>query len=233
MVVPLRRVAGSSKGTGMGFQSVSNTAEARLFYNCDGGPDVISTLYFRDNALPWDGAALSDLADQVNAWWDAELKPLQHSDWVLQKIVTKDLEAEFPFSFEAIYGTAGTRAGAAAPASISAIVHYTGDPGNPPRLSTTYHPGVAEADIDANLLTQAYADDVKDAYDGARSMGGAPVSQALVILSRYNGTTLVEYPNGEKRRKPVKRVSGLTNTVGDTRCSRRYGIQSRRRPSPL
>lgn len=217
----------------MGFQTVPNTCEARLFYNCDGGPDVISTLYFKDDVSNWDGANLSALADEVEAWWNASVKPLQHSDWVLQKIVTRDLEDEFPFSFEKIIGDPGTRAGAAAPASVAAIVHYTGDPGNPPRLGTLYHPGVAEADIDANLLTQGYADAVLAAYDDARAINGTTSTAALVLISRYSGTTLIEYPNGEKLRKPVKRAAGVTNTIGDTRCSRRYGIQKRRRPSPL
>lgn len=233
MVELPRSVVAGPKGLGMGFQTVSNTAEARLFYNLDGGPDIITTLNFRDNAHAWDGAALSALADEVETWWNASVKPLQHSDLVLQKIVTKDLEAEFPFSFEKTIGDPGTRAGTAANGVLSAIVHYTGDPGNPPRLGTIFHPGMAEADVDGNLITQAYADDVKDAYDDARAINGTFSTAALVLISRYSGSTLVERPNGTKFLKPTKRDAGLTNTVGDTRCSRRVGVQKRRRPSPL
>lgn len=217
----------------MGHQAVSNTAEARLYYNIGGGPDIISTLYARDNVRAWDGAKLSDFADAVLGWWDAEVKPLQTTSLVLQKIVTRDLEQEFGFSFELTSGAAGTRSGAAAPASVSALVHMTGDPGSAPRQSTLYHPGVCEADIDANLLTQDYADDVQAAYDGARSMGGSGVFEALVIVSRYHGHTLVNKPDGTVVKKPTKRDPAVTNTIGDVKVSRRYGIQRRRRPSPL
>lgn len=218
----------------MGFQSVSNTAEARLFYNVDSGPDIINTLHFRDDINAWDGAALSDLCNQVHGWWTAEVAALQHVSCVLQKIVARDLEAEFGFQFELNVGEPGTRSGAAAPAAIAAKVKWTGDPGQAPRRGGLYHPGVCEADIDANLLTQAYADDVKSAYDGARSMGGAPISQAFVLLSRYHGHTLVNKPDGTVVKKPTLRTPvGVTNTIGDTVVTRRYSIQKRRRPSPL
>lgn len=217
----------------MAHQPVSNTAEARLFYNISGGPDIISTLYFRNNVDAWDGAALSDLCGRVHDWWTAEVSPLQTTALVLQKIVSRDLEAEFGFSFELSVGEAATRSGAAAPASISGIVHMTGDPGSAPRQSTLYHPGVCEADIDANLLTQDYADALQSAYDGARSMGGAPAFEALVIVSRYSGHTLVNKPDGTVVKKPTKRNPAVTNTIGDVKVSRRYGIQRRRRPAPL
>jgi hypothetical protein len=215
------------------FQPVANTVEARLFYNLDDGPDIINTLHFRDNVHSWDGAAQSYLADEIETWWNAELKPLQHSDLVLQKIVVKDLEAEYPFSFEKVIGDPGTRAGTAAAGALAAIVHWTGDPGNPPRLGTIFHPGMAEADVDGNLISQAYADDVLAAYDAARAINGVVSAAALVLVSRYSGSTLVERPNGTKYLKPTLRDPAVTNTIGDTRCSRRIGIQKRRRPSPL
>lgn len=216
-------------------QAVNNTAEVKYVFSLDSGPEMNMSLAVRDNAAAWDGANLNDLASQAQTLWDAELKPLQVAAMQLVRIETRDLEAEFGFKFTLDVGLPGTRAGTAAPGSICALPKWTGDPGLPPRFVIKRFPGLAEADVDANLLTVGYADDVKDAFDALRAIDTIThPSWALVIISRFSGTALAPADSkGRIKLKPVPRDPAITNTVGDTSCPRRYGIVKSRRPSPF
>lgn len=218
----------------MAHQAVPNTAEAKLVFSLDSGPEINTSVHVRDNVNPWDGAALSDLADAVHDWHTGELAALQVAALNLVRIECRDLEPAFGFKFTKEVGDAGTRAGTTAPGAICALPKWTGDPGSPPRHVVKRFPGVAEADIDGNLLTQTYADDVAAAFDALRTNSLFHVSWALVIVSRFEGSELAPADSkGRVKLKPIPRDPAITNTIGDTTCPRRYGVVKSRRPSPF
>lgn len=218
----------------MAFQRVPDTAKIDLVYGYGSGPDVMSSFYIRNTALDRTGEYLETLIDAVGAWWDAEVKSLQTSAITLRTIKATDLDSQFGARAEQSQGTAGTGAGTAAPSVVSALVHYLGDPGSAPRKGTVFHPGLTEAQIGTDALDGTFAGTLQSAYDALRTTGGFAVSDALVIVSRYSGSTIVggdeTHPS---RKKPTPRTVAITNTISGTVVPTRVGVQKRRRPSPL
>lgn len=214
-------------------QPVSNTARAELVYGYTGGPDIISGFAVRDGVNPWNSGALSDLADSFESFWTENLKPLQVDALMLREIRCADLEDEFGARFVKTVAVSGDVATPPAPGAVAAIVHFLGDAGSAPRKGTVFSPGIAEAQITDQALDSTFASDLQDAYDVLRSEPTFHVSWALVLVSRYQGTHLVDLPDGRKVKRPTKRNPAVTNTTSGVQVPTRYGVQRRRRPSPL
>lgn len=217
----------------MTHQPVNNTAQASLVYGYGSGPDIMSGFYVRDNVNPWDAPALSDLADAFQDWWDDQVKPLQVDDLTLREIRCADLENEFGARFTKTVGVTGTVVTTPAPAAVTALVHFTGASGSAPRKGTVFHPGLTEAQITDGAIDSGFASDLSDAYTALLTASGFTLSQAHVIVSRYQGTHLVTLTDGRVVKRPSKRDPALTNTIAAVTVPTRYGVQKRRRPSPL
>lgn len=214
------------------FRAVPNVASVKMIYSAAGGPPIVNDLYVRDSA-GWNTAKLEALAANFHAWWVASARPTQVATLLLTSVMTRDLGAQFGARFELSVGEPGTRAGAAAPATIAAIVNLVGDPGSAPARGRVMHPGAAEPDIDSNAFTAGYKDAVTAAYDALRAGPGFAATQALGIVSRHSGSSLQPGPHGQTLLKPTPRNAGVFNTLANIVVPLRYGIVKSRRPSPL
>lgn len=214
----------------MPFQVVSDTVSVRFEY-VFGTIPIITTFHVRDVELGWTAVKMDTLAAAMEAWWDAAsgVRSLQVDDLTLSTIVIRDLGDEFGLQKEYDVSLAGEVATAPLPPSLAAIVHYTGDSGSPPRKGTIFHPGLAEAQVvDTGLLDGTFRTAVEDAYDSLRA-GVLSGSEALVILSRYSGSTLVTHEDGTVTKKPTPRTPAVTNTTAGTSVPSKPGILRNRR----
>jgi hypothetical protein len=218
----------------MAFQPIPDTASARLIYNFGSGPDLNNVIHVRDITTAWTEAKLSNLGDTIQAWWDTEVQPLQVDDLTLTSIDLKDESEEFGQRVIKTVGLTGALVTTPAPAVVAAIVKFQGDPGNPPRQGRLFHPGLTEAQITEGALDGTFVSDLATAYEALPvAITAGVASEALVLVSRYQGSELVAGPQGQTLRRPVKREEAETNTISGVSVPTRYGVQKRRRPSPF
>lgn len=218
----------------MAFQALPNVASARFVYNYGSGPDINTVIHVRDVTTAWVEAKLSALGSVLETWWEVNVRPLCVDDITLTAIDLKDEANEFGQRVTRTVGLAGDLVTTPAPAVVAAIVTFNGDSGNPPRQGRVFQPGLAESHVTEGGLDAAYIASLATAYEALPTAITAGVaSEALVIVSRYQGSTLTDGPNGTKFLKPDKRTPAVSNTISGVSVPGRYGVQKRRRPSPF
>jgi hypothetical protein len=190
----------------MAFQPVPNTAEVRLKYAASTVLAAENVFYVRDTIVGWTVAKLNSLATTVSTWWNANVKPLQHSGIVLTEITCRDLGAEFGNQGGAAVGTAGTRADTSgrAPYNTAAIIQWYGDFGSAPPRGWSFHIGLVDGDQSETGIVTATATALDSAYTAlAPAINSAVGTEAQVLVSRYLNGAL--------------RAAGVTNTLRDVR----------------
>ena len=222
----------------MAFQAVPDVAEFRYIYTRGGDFPIINTFYVRNTVVGWTASGLESTITSMQVAWTAYIKPLISSAITLEHIVARDIGAEFGATTDHTVGTAGTRASDMTPGIIATRVMFKAEAGDgPPKAGAIYHCGALDGDVDANSFTTAFVNSLEDAYTALRdSVNDSPASatNAMVIVSRFSGKTLVEQPNGETIWVPTPREEGVSAQVGDVLVRQRVSKQSRRRlKSPL
>lgn len=216
------------------FQSLPKVASARFIYNYGAGPDVNTVFHVRDVTTAWNEAKLAALGSVLETWWETEVRPLCVDDITLTAIDLKDEENEFGQRVTRTVGLAGDLVTTPAPAVVAAIVTFNGDPGSAPRQGRVFQPGLAESHVTEGVLDGTYIADLATAYEALPvAITAGVASEAFVIVSRYQGSTLTERANGTKYLKPDKRNPAVSNTISGVSVPGRYGVQKRRRPSPF
>lgn len=216
----------------MAFQSVPDTAAFTAHFE---GPDGVTpsfTLYSRNTAAPWDASQLSLLAgDLITAITD-DYMPVVSNEFTFTHVTSRDLEVEFGRTGEHLPGApvVGGLAVASLPAQVAVRGTFIGNPGAPPARGGIYMLPPTEAQVDGNLLTAAATTALQDALEALHNAMSA-VGPAHVIISRYAGTQLVDLPDGQRVKRPVKRGVALTNTVPTVIVRRRVDSQRKRRPA--
>jgi hypothetical protein len=215
----------------MAFQAIPDVAEFRLVLGRGADQFAINSLYVRNTVDAWPLGRLLTTEGLIFGWWQANIKPLVTSEWSLQRIEYRDLGAEFGVAGFVAHAEAGTRTPPGSVGIVACRVMIVGTPGAEPKRGAVYQAGMADADVSTNTFEPTYVaalEDAWSAYPPAVS-AGLNVSNAAVIVSRFDGMQLVNQPNGEVLRRPVKRTEGISNTISDFLIRQRVSKQSRRR----
>jgi hypothetical protein len=188
----------------MAFQPVPNTASVTLFFEGTGGGilsgcEAQSAFYVNRDAGVWNAAAVQELADYTFEWWDAgknagaALKASVANDWVLRRIIAKDLEAENGTSYVLTANAVGTRNGDAVPPNCPMWIKFVGESGSLPKDGGVFLPVGIETDLDGTFFTGAFATAVQQLVTDWRTDlndpgAGGVVDWAHVIVSRSQST---------------------------------------------
>lgn len=215
----------------MPFQAVPDTAHIKMKFThvvasqCD--------VYCRNVTAPgWSSGRLQDLADAVVAWWNADGVDVFSDAGELTEVETIDIGDEFGLRATASAGANGTVTGDFLPTNNAALVTFLGDAGSPPRKGRIYWPSLSESQVTGNLITTAAETALQTAMESlVDAINGASTGNAFVIVSRYSGFTLVDYPDGTTRKVPTKRDPAVTNTISGVNVRRTIASQRNRRGS--
>ena len=215
----------------MAFQAVPNTLEARLVYLRSSDFAAVNTIHVRDTVSVRNPTYFAAIEAGIYGWWNTNVKPLVCTPYTLDHITIHDLNAINGFSSDTSHGTSGTGAATPTVGIVAARVMVKGDPGALPRRGAWYQVGMSEANVDESQFTTAYCNSLEDAWSALpAAIYGAIATSALVIVSRYEGSSLVAGPHGQTLLKPTLRSPAITNTCGDFLVRQRVSKQSRRRP---
>lgn len=218
----------------MAFQSVPFGAEFRLIYTRGGDFFLVNTINVSNPVTAWNLAHLLATEGKIFVWWNTNVKPLITVAYSLVEIQFRDLTVMNGLAGSVPHAVPGTRAGIDNVGILSARVKLVGEAGEEPPRGAVYQPPGAEADIDSSTWSVGFAGAVEDAWTAlnpAVSAGLFP-EDLWTIVSRFDGTALVNKPNGEVRREPVKRPFALSNVITDVQVRTRVSPQKRRRPRP-
>lgn len=207
----------------MAYQPVPDTVRVDFEYTqTDAVKEYMNTFYFRDTTVGFPTVTdLENLADDMEAWWAAEVAAISNEGVRLDRIVLTDQAVENGLQVIRDSGAVGTRVGAdRAPISTAALVQWRGDPGGLPKKGWSFHYGALDSDQGVNGLAPAFKADVQAAYDALRAAPTA-VSTALVLVSRYSKADVPVEPH--------RRVTAVTNTISTVAVRDVQGIQGDRR----
>lgn len=195
------------------FQPVPDTAQFVIATSYGaGGVPMEHVVYARDTA-GWTGAKLQAVADGIADWWDAELAVLLSSTIQAGEVQARDITEEFGIERTSAFG-AGTQAGEVLPPQVTYLVTVKGDAGTAPRRGTFRGFGLREADQNLGQLTGGVQAALEAAWQALPpAISAASLTAAQVIVSRFQGFTLVDFPDGTTRKVPTKRDPALTNTI--------------------
>lgn len=213
----------------MAFQSVPDTAQFTAFFEGPDGTNASFSLYSRNTLAPWDESQLNTIeADFRQAVTDY----MAHvsNEWSFVRTEARDLEVEFgrvqEYAFAAVVGSLAV---ASLPANVAVVGSFRGQPGSAPRSGRIYLLPPTEAQVTGNLLSAGAVTDLQgDLEDLGNSMSASGPAQVLV--SRYSGSTLVDMPDGQRLKKPTKRLTAVTNLVASRTVKTRVDSQRRRLP---
>jgi hypothetical protein len=216
----------------MAFQPVPDTAQFRFEFEGTVGGLVegltaMFSLYGRNTTAPgWDTGRLASTADALRVEWLATGAPLLSSAWTLRRIMARDIGAEFGLFHDEGVSAAGTRVGAVSPPSISLVARFHASAAGAPRKGWVHAPYGVEADIDGERWTVGFLNDCQTHFAAMRdAIDNAEPFNASVIVSRHSGTAAPVEPI----KVAVKRVEGVTNTVGAVSMREIIGSQRDRR----
>lgn len=216
----------------MPFQPVENTAVAVMRFTVGADPDVAAwvvqeTHHWR-RATAWTSIALDSLADEIVAWWTAEVRAMVPPSFRFYDLSVTDIGAEFGLTDYRVVDLVGTNASDEPEPVLCAVVNWVCDAGDPPRRGTTFYGLLDESDVADNLILGTPKGQIEAAYDALRAVDVGSTA-ALVIPSRYQGFTIVERANLTRFKKPTPRDPALTNTIASVSVRSRVGKQSKRR----
>lgn len=215
----------------MAFQSVP---DACLFTVHFSGPDGTSPsfgLVARDESVAWDAARQTAVGAELEARVIADYMPLVPDDTTFTGMTSRALEVQYGLVVEhTVVPTVGGLASPSLPAEVAVRATFVGTPGAAPSRGGCYLLPPGENQVVGSIIQ---AGPLASLQAAVVAMAGAMnhLTADHVIVSRYQGTELVEYPNGEKKFEPVKRATALTNTVGSIVVDNVLSSQKKRRPA--
>jgi hypothetical protein len=197
------------------FQPVPDTAQFVLATSYGtGGVPMENIIHVRNTLIAWSsGSHLQDTADAIAGWYDAELSPAIGNVMTAGEVQARDLTTEFGGQATSAF-IAGARTGERLPPQCFGLVQVKCDFGGAPRGGNWQHFGMLEADQELGQWTGAAITLMDDAWNAlGPAVNAAAATDSVVKVSRFQGSTLVDFPDGTKRKVPTPRSPALTNTL--------------------
>lgn len=200
----------------MAFQPCPNIAELSLYFLQDSQP--VENVVHINRGAGWTVTDFNAVFTAVNAWWTANLKPLQATTVINNGLHIRDLTtaagAERDDSTNK--GVLGTQAGTAYPNSVTATVTLQSGLVGRSFRGRIYHIGLVESQVVANTLTAGTQSAIASAYGALLTALNGIAGTNMVILSRYNSG--------------AKRANGIGTPIAGVRCNLEVMNQRRRLP---
>jgi len=196
----------------MPFIPAANTAQVTFKQTMHG--NVIQNVFYVLNETGWSPAELTNLCDLIIAWANAEYATPLSTDLAFSSVAARDMTvADGPgveVPFPALSG--GDSASAGLPGNVALAVKFkTGFTGRN-RNGRWFVAGLTEGVCNGNTVTDVVKDDLVASFGILRdNLLGA--GYAHVIASFYNGTHLVELPDGQIVKRPTGRATALITSV--------------------
>lgn len=196
----------------MPFIPAANTAQVTFKQTMHG--NVVQNVFYVLNETGWSPAELTALCDIVIAWANAEYSTPLSTDLQFQSVAARDMTvvdgAGVEVNFPALSG--GEAASPALPGNVALAVKFkTGFTGRN-RNGRWFVAGLPEGSVNANTVTNVVRDDLVASFGQLRDdLLGA--GYAHVVASFFNGTHLVELPDGQIVKRPTGRASALLTSI--------------------
>jgi len=196
----------------MPFIPAANTAQVTFKQSMHG--NVVQNVFHVLNETGWSPAELTALCNLVITWANAEYGTALSTDLQYSSVAARDMTVadgagvEVPFA--ALSG--GESISGALPGNVALAIKFkTGFTGRN-RNGRWFVAGLTEATVAGNTVDSAVRDDLVAAFGFLRdALLGA--GYAHVIASFYNGTHLVELPDGQIVKRPTPRATALLTSV--------------------
>ena len=153
---------------------------------------VVNTLYFRQTTGSITFTTLGELTGLIQSWWNTSYKLVQSDDYLLERIVGKDLTTELGFESLRTVNEVGNVPGNLLPNNVTFAVKFTtGRLGRSTR-GRNYIPAIRESEVTFNTLSVSQASAYVGAYQQLLpTLVGATSSWEWVVVSRkQNGVVL-------------------------------------------
>jgi len=170
------------------------------------GQKVENTLWFF-SPTPWDLSLLTQLNNDMTAWWVDEYADCISDNCTLREIACTDMSS--PTGPQVVLPppepASGTITGPSLPNNVTLTVSFrTSNRGRSFR-GRNYIAGLAEASNTANEMDASYIGTVISAYETLLAEGGALTAGTWVVASRFSGI--------DSEGKPIPREEGITTPI--------------------
>lgn len=187
-----------------------NTARAELRYSYHNVE--CENVFNFEHATEPDVAALNTLANELNEWWIAAIRPNQPTVVTLREIYIRSMHSEIAPQTTRPVNSSGSQSGAAMSNNVTFCLKLNSGLTGRSTRGRVYHIGLLELDVTANQLDSATAIELAAGY-------------ALLInaVQAFNWTWVVnsQYSGGDKRTQglntPITSVSYSDLTVDTQR----------------
>jgi hypothetical protein len=162
----------------------------------------------------WGTADLQALANMFISWWNDDLADNLSLNIGLDSVAARSMEAEDAPGVEigAPPLSVGLLPSQAMPGNVALVVKHTTGLTGRNRRGRTYVAGITELQAEGNLIAALTRDAILVAFGELRNRLIA-AGYVHVVASFYDGTELVELPDGQIVKRPVGRDAALTTPV--------------------
>lgn len=166
------------------------------------------------NETGWSPAELTSLCDLYIAWANDSYGSNLSTDLQFTSVAARDMTTEdaagVEVGFPALSG--GDVASPGLPGNVALAIKFkTGFTGRN-RNGRWFVAGLTEGNVNGNTVSSGNRDLIVEAFGDLRTaLLGA--GYAHVVASYYNGTHLVELPDGQKVKRPTPRATALITSV--------------------
>lgn len=212
----------------MPFIPAVNTAQLKVNQSLHG--QTVQNVWYFTNETGWSTTELQALCNIVITWWNDHYADNVHSDLHLVSVSARDMTepdaAGVEIQAPALSG-GNLNTGGGLPGNVALTVKFKSGLTGRNRNGRTYLAGFSEEEVNGNAITDVRRDGILNAFGQLRdTITGAGYQP--VVASFYDGTELVELPNGESRFKPVPRATALLTDIEQYTADTNLDSQRRR-----
>ena len=197
----------------MPFIPAVNTAQIKINQQLH-GQTVQNVIYAQSND-GWSSGELADLCNTVITWWNDHLADELHSDMHLISVSARDMSTEDAAGVEIQappLSGGNLNTGGGMPGNVALTIKFKSGLTGRNRNGRLFLAGMSEESVNGNTVTDAMRDqvliDFGELRDTLLGAGWTPV-----VASFYDGTQLVDLPNGETRKRPIPRATALLTPI--------------------
>lgn len=212
----------------MPFIPAVNTAQAKINQRLHG--QTVQNVWYFKNETGWSSAELTALANLLITWWNDHLADNLHADMTLVSVLARDMtEADAAgVEIQAPPASGGNLLSSGGmPGNVALAVKFKSGLTGKNRNGRTYLAGFSEENVNGNTITDVRRDGILVAMgqmrDAVLAAGYEPV-----VASFYDGTELVDLPNGETVKKPTPRATALLTSIEQYTADTNLDSQRRR-----
>ena len=212
----------------MPFIPAENTAQVKVNQQLHG--QTVQNVWYFQRTSGWSTSELAALANLTIAWWNDSLADELHSDMHLVSVAARDMTSEDAAGVEIQappLSGGNLNTGGGMPGNVALTIKFKSGLTGRNRNGRTFLAGLSEESVNGNTVTDAIRDqiliDFGELRDAALGAGYTPV-----VASFYDGTMLVDLPNGETRKRPVPRAAALVTPIEQYTADTNLDSQRRR-----